>query len=91
MVPSAYWWALGKHKPKNIDAHAALNSLVKGLVGRQIELVAVEPFTNDIDVRFSGGHWVRTIVSNPEANENWYFRNCQSNRVVTGSSNGLRV
>src|SRR5580658_902583 len=54
------------------DAHAALNSLVEGLVGRQIELVAVEPLTNDIDVRFSGGYWVKTFVFDPEADENWY-------------------
>ena len=73
------------------DAHAALNLLVQELIGRQIEHVCVEALTNDIDVRFSGGYWVRTFVSDPEADENWYFRDCQSNVVVTGSSRALRL
>jgi hypothetical protein len=73
------------------DAHAALNVLVERLVTRQIEHVSVEDFTNDIDVRFSGGYWVRTFVSDPLADEDWYVRDCESNVVVTGSTKGLRV
>jgi hypothetical protein len=73
------------------DAHAALNLLVKELLGRQIEEVRLEALTNDIDVPFSGGYWVRTFVSDPEADESWYFRDCQSNVVVTGSAQGLRL
>jgi hypothetical protein len=73
------------------DAHAALNLLVQALVGREIESICVEALTNDIAVRFSGGYWVRTFVSDPEADENWYVRDCQSNVVVTGSSRALRL
>jgi hypothetical protein len=73
------------------DAHAALNSLVEELVGRRIERVTIEPLTNDIDVRFSDGWWIRTFVSDPTAEENWYIRDCQSNEVVTGSAKGLRL
>jgi hypothetical protein len=73
------------------DAHAALNLRVQALVGRKIESVCVEALTNDIAVRFSDGYWVRTFVSDPEADENWYVRDCQSNVVVTGSSKALRL
>lgn len=73
------------------DAHAALNLLVEEILGKQIESVCVEAITNDIDVRFSGGYWVRTLVSDPTDDETWYFRDCQSDLVVTGSPNGLRV
>jgi hypothetical protein len=73
------------------DAHAALNVLVERLVGRQIERVSVEDLTNDIDVRFSGGYWVRTFVSDPLAEEDWYVRDCESSVVVTASAKGLRV
>jgi hypothetical protein len=73
------------------DAHAALNSLVEELVGRQIERISVDPLTNDIDVRFAAGYWIRTFVSDPTAEENWYLRDCESNEVVTGSAGGLRL
>jgi hypothetical protein len=73
------------------DAHAALNSLVEKIVGQPIEGVSIEPLTNDIDVRFSGGYWIRTFVSDPTADENWYIRDCGSNEVVTGSAKGLRL
>jgi hypothetical protein len=73
------------------NAHAALNLVVEELVGRQIEDVKVEALTNDLDVRFSGGYWVRTFVSDPEADENWYVRDCKSNQVVSGSSSALRL
>jgi hypothetical protein len=71
------------------DTHAVLNRVVEELVGREIETMKVEPLTNDIEVRFSGGYWVKTFVSDPEANENWYIRDCRSNQVVRGSSLGL--
>jgi hypothetical protein len=73
------------------DAHAALNSLVEELVGREIERVSVEPLTNDIDVRFSDRYWIRTFVSDPTAEENWYIRDCQSDELVRGSAKGLRL
>lgn len=72
------------------NAHATLNVVVQELVGRQIEDIKVEALTNDIYVRFSGGYWVRTFVSDPEAEENWYVRDCKSNQVVSGSSRALR-
>jgi hypothetical protein len=73
------------------DAHAALNLVVERLVGTQIENVEVEPLTNDIRVQFSGGCWIKTFVSDPEADENWYIRDCKSNQVITGSSRGLNL
>ena len=68
-----------------------MNALVKKLVGQAIERVSVEPLTNDIDVRFSDGYWIKTFVSDPTADENWYIRDCESNEVVTGSAGGLRL
>jgi hypothetical protein len=73
------------------DAHAALDLLVQEILGRQVERIAVEALTSDIDVRFSGGYWVRTFVSDPTGDESWYFRDCQSDMVVTGSPKGLRL
>jgi hypothetical protein len=73
------------------NAHAALNLVVKELVGKQIENVEVEPLTNEIDVRFSGGYWIKTFVSDPEDDENWYIRDCKSNQVITGSSRAIHV
>jgi|SRR5579872_1288803 len=73
------------------EARAALDLLVQRLVGRQIERVSLELLTNDIDVRFSGGYWVRTFVSDPAADENWYLRDCISDEVVSGAARGLEV
>jgi hypothetical protein len=73
------------------NAHVTLNLVVEELIGRQIEDVKVEALTNDIDVRFSGGYWVRTFVSDPEAEENWYVRDCKSNQVVSGSPRALQL
>ena len=72
------------------DAQGAMNQLVQELVGKRIERVAVEALTNDIDVRFSGGYWVRTFVSDPESDYNWYFRDRRIDLSVYGSAKGLR-
>jgi len=72
------------------DAQGAMNQLVQELVGKRIEGVAVEALTNDIDVRFSGGYWVRTFVSDPESDYNWYFRDRRIDLSVYGSAKGLR-
>jgi len=73
------------------DAHAALNVLVKELEGREIERVSVDALTSDIDIRFSGDYWVRTFVSDPAAEMNWYIRDRENNVVVTGAASGLRL
>jgi hypothetical protein len=74
------------------EAHAALNlSLQQKILGRQVERISVEALTTDIDIRFSGGCWVRTFVSDPTVDESWYFRDCQSDIVVTGSPKGVRL
>jgi hypothetical protein len=71
------------------DAHAALNLSVQEILGRDIEHIAVDRLTTDIDVRFSGGYWIRTFVSDPTDDESWYIRDCQSDLIVTGSPKGL--
>ncbi len=73
------------------DAHSALNLVVQQLHRRQVERVSVEALTNDIEVRFSGGYWVKTFVSDPTADMNWYFRDRQTHEVITGSAAGLRL
>jgi hypothetical protein len=73
------------------DAHATLNLSLQEILGRQVESIAVEALTTDIDVRLSGGYWVRTFVSDPTDDESWYVRDCQSDMVVTGSPKGLRL
>jgi hypothetical protein len=73
------------------DAHAALNLLVQELLGREVEHVTVDALTAEIDVRFSGGYWVKTFVNDPTDDMNWYFWDKQKNLVVTGSPMGLRL
>jgi hypothetical protein len=73
------------------DAHAALNLLVQGLLGREVERISVDALTNDIDIRFSGDYWIKTFVSDPTADMNWYFRDRRMKLVVTGSAAGLRL
>jgi hypothetical protein len=73
------------------DAHAALDLLVQELLRKKIERVSVDALTGDIDVRFSGGFWVRTFVSDPTDDENWYIWDKQKNLVVTGSATGLQL
>jgi hypothetical protein len=73
------------------DERGALNSFVQELLGREVERVSVDALTSDIDVRFSDGYWVRTFVSDPTADMNWYFRDRQKKLVVTGSAAGLRL
>jgi len=73
------------------DVRAELNLLVQKVLGKQIEGVSIETLTNDIDVRFSGGYWIRTFVSDPTDDESWYLRDCQSNFVITGSPRGLSL
>jgi hypothetical protein len=72
-------------------ARGSLNSLAREIIGQQIEGVSIEALSNDIDVRFSGGFWIRTFVSDPTDNESWYLRDCQSGLVVTGSPKGLSL
>jgi hypothetical protein len=73
------------------EAHAALNLLVEQILGKHVESVSIEVLTNDIDVRFSDGYWVRTFVSDATDDESWYLWDCQSDWVVTGSPKGLRL
>ncbi|HEV2521495.1 MAG TPA: hypothetical protein VGT24_03865 [Candidatus Acidoferrales bacterium] len=73
------------------DAHAALDLLVQELLGKQVERVCVDALTSDIDVQFSGGYWVRTFVSDPTDEMNWYFWDKQKNIVVSGSAGGLQL
>jgi hypothetical protein len=73
------------------DVRGALNSLVQQLLGREVESVSVDALTTDIDIRFSNGYWVRTFVSDPTDDMNWYFRDRQRKLTVTGSAAGLRL
>jgi hypothetical protein len=73
------------------DVRGALNSLVQQLLGREVERVSIDALTSDIDIRFSNGFWVRTFVSDPTAEMNWYFRDRQRKLTVTGSAAGLRL
>ncbi|MGA8675025.1 MAG: hypothetical protein WB621_07425 [Candidatus Acidiferrales bacterium] len=68
-----------------------MSLLVEEICGKKIESIRVEAATNDIDVRFSGGYWVRAFVSDPTDDEAWYFRDCHSDVVVTASPTGLRL
>jgi hypothetical protein len=76
---------------EDLSAHAALGLLVESILGRQINSIAVDALTHDIDVRLSEGYWVRTFVSDPTAQENWYLRDCESGLVVTAYPSGLRL
>jgi hypothetical protein len=73
------------------DVRSALNLLVQQLLGQEVEHVSVDALTTDIDVRFSNGYWVRTFVSDPTADMNWYFRDRQRKLTITGSAAGLRL
>lgn len=73
------------------DAHAAINRIVEELVGREIERISLDDISCEIGVRLAGGYWVRTFVSDPTADEDWYVRDCASNVVISGSAKGLRV
>lgn len=73
------------------DTHAALNDTVQELVGQTLKSVSIENLTNDIDITFSGGYWVKTFVSDPADDSNWYFRYRERNISVIGSANGLRI
>ena len=73
------------------DARASLNLLVQEILGKQIECVSIEPLTNDIDVRLSGGFWIRTFVSDPTDDDSWYLRDCRSDLVVNGSPQGISL
>ena len=73
------------------DARAALNLLVEEILDKQIESIRIEPISNDVDVQLSGGYRIRTFVSDPTDDQTWYFRDCQTNLVVSGSPKGLRL
>lgn len=73
------------------DAHAALNLLVQPLLGKTVTSVSIEALTFDIDVRLSSGYWVRTFVSDPTDDENWYIWDKQKDLTVTGSPKGLHL
>ena len=88
---TAYWWGPRQAQTDEREAHAALNLSLQEILSRQLERITIEALTTDIDVRFSGGYWVRTFVSNPRDVEGWYIRDCQSDMVVTGSPGGLRL
>jgi hypothetical protein len=71
--------------------HVALDLLVQQLLGRSVEHVAIDALSYDVEVRFTGGYWIKTFVSDTTADENWYFRDCRSNDVVSSSAKGLRL
>lgn len=56
------------------DAHAQLNEVAAQLNGRQIESAELNAISHDIELRLSGGYWIRTFVSDPADKETWYIR-----------------
>jgi hypothetical protein len=67
------------------EAHAQLGKIAAQLDGHQIESADLDTITHDIQLRFSGGYWLRTFVSDPADEEIWYIRD-NSKGVVAGAS-----
>ena len=61
------------------------------LLHKQIERISVENLSGDIDVRFSGGYWVKTFASDPNDDESWYIRDRRAGLIIRGSPKGLRL
>jgi len=55
------------------------------LNGRLIENAELDAISHDIRLRFGGGYWLRTFVSDPADEEIWYIRD-NSKGVVAGAS-----
>lgn len=56
------------------DAHAQLDVLAAQLNGHTIESADLDSITHDIQLRFSGGYWLRTFAADPADEESWYIR-----------------
>ncbi|MGO9516472.1 MAG: hypothetical protein ACLPND_05455 [Candidatus Korobacteraceae bacterium] len=67
------------------DAHAQLGEIAAQLNGRKIEGAELDPITHDIQLRFSGGYWLRTFVSDPADEESWYVRD-NGKKLVAGAN-----
>lgn len=67
------------------DSRAQLDKVAAQLDGRCIEAADLDAITHDIQLRFSGGYWLRTFVSDPADEEIWYIRD-NGKGVIVGAS-----
>lgn len=61
------------------------------LLGRTIEAVQIEPVTHSLIIKFSGGHQVRTFVSDPTEDMDWQISDGSTTAKLRGSSQGLHL
>lgn len=65
--------------------HDEVGQIAAQLVGRAIDRIALDALTRDITMRFSGGYWLRTFVSDPNDEEIWYVRD-KARSIAVGAS-----
>jgi hypothetical protein len=59
--------------------------------GRSIQSIAIEPFTNDLDVLIEDGYWVETFACHPNDDESWHIRENATRGILKGYPKGLKI
>jgi hypothetical protein len=62
-----------------------LGEVAATLNGRVIQSADLDSITHDIQLRFTGGYWLKTFVSDPADEESWYIRD-NGKKLVAGAS-----
>jgi hypothetical protein len=77
------------------DSEEAMATVADGplhpLIGRLIEIIAINPLTFDLSVSFEGGYKVCTFAADATADESWHIRENATGTRLKGSPRGLTV
>ena len=69
----------------------AVASALDIVYGKEIEAIIVEEKTNSLVLRLSGEYLLRSFVSDPTEDEDWYIKENETGRRIAGSAAGLAV
>jgi hypothetical protein len=68
-----------------------LGEVAATLIGREIESADLDSITHDIQLRFSGGYWLKNFVSDPVDEESWYIRDSGKKLIARANSQNYFV
>ncbi|TCZ79371.1 hypothetical protein E0485_05785 [Paenibacillus albiflavus] len=69
--------------------HFNISEQFKILYFKSIKRVTIEPITNDLEIEFDEGYFIRTFVSDPNDEESWHIRDYYKQIKVIGNPKSI--
>lgn len=71
--------------------HYNISEQFKVLYLKPIKRVTIEPITNDLEIEFDDGYFMRTFVSDPNDEESWHIRDHNRHIKVIGNPKSIEI